>query len=180
MTFSQLNQVGHKQMIILVKMANVIVVKWGILPTYLPYFTTFLPTYLPTTTYQPLYLPTYYNLPTFLFTFLLTYLLQHVNLCIYLLTTTYQPSCLPTYYNLPTFLLTYLLQPTNLFSYIPSCLFLYLPTYYNLLSIIYLVRNLQIQPCTILQVIKNFLVILKVEWGSKKLGRLCSHIKTNK
>jgi hypothetical protein len=37
-------------------MANVIIVKRGILPTYLPYFTTFLPTYLPT--YFHIYLPT--------------------------------------------------------------------------------------------------------------------------
>jgi len=44
-------------------MANVIIVKWDVLPTYLPYSTAFLPTYRPTyvpTTYQP----TYYNLLT--------------------------------------------------------------------------------------------------------------------
>jgi hypothetical protein len=45
-------------------MANVIIVKWGILPTYLP--TTYQPTYLPTT-----YLRTYlYNLPTYLLTYM--------------------------------------------------------------------------------------------------------------
>ncbi len=36
-------------------MANVIIIKWGILPTYLPYSMTFLPTYrlvdLPITTF---------------------------------------------------------------------------------------------------------------------------------
>jgi hypothetical protein len=34
------SQVGH-----LVKMTNVIIVKWAIRPTYLPCFTTYLPTY---------------------------------------------------------------------------------------------------------------------------------------
>jgi hypothetical protein len=76
-------------------MANVIVVKWGILPTYLPYSTTFLPTYLLTylriylltIIYQPSYLRTYYNLPTYLPTFVFTYLLQP----------TYLPTHPPTY-----------------------------------------------------------------------------------
>jgi hypothetical protein len=59
-------------------MANVIIVKWGILPTYLPYFITFLCTYLPIylqptklLTYIPSYLPTYYNLSTHPPTYLL-------------------------------------------------------------------------------------------------------------
>jgi hypothetical protein len=48
-------------------MANIIIIKWGILPTYLPYSTTFLPTYL--LQLVPTYLPTYYNLSTYLPTY---------------------------------------------------------------------------------------------------------------
>ncbi len=82
-------------------MANVIIIKWGILPTYLPYFTTFLPTYLPTylpTTYQPTYLHT--QLPTHLPPYLFIYLSTHL------------PPYLFTY--LPTHPPTYLLQHTYL------------------------------------------------------------------
>jgi len=81
-TFGQYGQWGLSQVKQLIKMANVIIVKWGILLTYLPYSITFLPTYqpidLPTTTYLPTYLPTY-NLPTFVLTYL----------CIFLPTTIY-------------------------------------------------------------------------------------------
>jgi hypothetical protein len=49
-------------------MANVIIVQWGILPTYRPIY---LPTYLST------YLPTYYNLLSYLPTFIFTSLSTH-------------------------------------------------------------------------------------------------------
>jgi len=67
----QNGQWGFSQVKHLIKMANVIIVKWGILPTYLPYSTTFLPTYL----LQPTYLPTYQPIypPTTTCTYVLTY-----------------------------------------------------------------------------------------------------------
>jgi len=58
-------------------MANVIIIKWGILPTYLLYSTTFLPTYLPT--YQPTYLPTTTYSPTHPLAHLLPYLLIYLS-----------------------------------------------------------------------------------------------------
>jgi uncharacterized membrane protein len=45
---SQNGQWGFSQVKYLVKMANVIIVKWGILLTYLSYSTSLLPTYLST------------------------------------------------------------------------------------------------------------------------------------
>jgi hypothetical protein len=53
-------------------MANVIIVKWGVLPTYLPYSTTFLPTYRPTYVpkrylLQPIYLLTTLGIQHILF-----------------------------------------------------------------------------------------------------------------
>jgi hypothetical protein len=44
-TFNQNCQWSFNQVRHLAKMANVIIVKWAILPTYLPCFTTYLPTY---------------------------------------------------------------------------------------------------------------------------------------
>jgi hypothetical protein len=44
-TYSQNDQWNFSQVGHLMKMANVIIVKWAILPTYLPCFTTCLPTY---------------------------------------------------------------------------------------------------------------------------------------
>jgi hypothetical protein len=82
------NQVEH-----LVKMANVIIVKWGILLTYLPYSTAFLPTYL--STYWPTYLPTY----------LFTYLLQLIP--------TNQPTCLLITTYLPIYFCIYLPTTTH-------------------------------------------------------------------
>jgi len=94
---------------VLVKMANVIIIKWGILLTYLPYSTTFV----------PIYLPTYYNLftypPTHLPIGLSTSPPINYYLPIYL--TTNPPTSLPTY------LLTY--PPTHL----PPTT--YLPTYFS-------------------------------------------------
>jgi hypothetical protein len=63
---------------VLIKMANVIIVQWGILPTYLlTYYNVpiYLPTNLLTTTYllQPTHQPT--NPPTYLSIYRPTYLL---------------------------------------------------------------------------------------------------------
>jgi hypothetical protein len=93
-TFGQNGQRGFTQIKHLLKMANIIIVKWGILPTYLPYSTTFLPTYLP------------------------TYLLQPTNFHIYLFITTYWPTYLVTYYNIFTYLLAYRhTHPTTCINY---------------------------------------------------------------
>jgi hypothetical protein len=72
-------------------MANVIVVKWGILLTM---YHILQPSYLPTYLLQP----TYYNLPTYLPLYLATY----YNL------PTHSPTYLPTYYNLFTYPSTHL------------------------------------------------------------------------
>jgi hypothetical protein len=79
---------------VLIKMIDVIIVKWGILFTYLPYLTTFLPNYL----------PTYYNLPTHPPIYLATDPLT--SLFIYLPAT--RLSAYPSTHLLITYLPTYL------------------------------------------------------------------------
>jgi hypothetical protein len=65
-------------------MVNVIIVQWGILPTYL--YHVLQPSYLPT--YRPIYLPTYLPINLFAYllqpTFVFTYILQPTNLHTYL------------------------------------------------------------------------------------------------
>jgi len=56
-TFGQNGQWGCSQVEHLIKMANVIIVKWGILPTYLPII--YLLAYLLQLTYPFIYLPTF-------------------------------------------------------------------------------------------------------------------------
>jgi hypothetical protein len=116
------NQVGHKQMTPLIKMANVIIVKWGILSTYLPYFTTFLPSYLPT--YLLTYWPTYP--PTYLLVYWPTHPPTHPHV---LIITTYLPSYPPTY--LPKYLFTY---------HLPTYWLIHPPTSYNIPT--YIPQNL--------------------------------------
>jgi len=134
-------------------MANVITVKWGILPTYLPYSTTFLPINLLTYLLQPTYLPTYPHayVP-------ITY--QPTHPPTYLPTTTYSPNHPPTYwlinppthppinYYLPIYL-AYTHPPASVPTYLPTDhLSIGLPTHPRYLLITYLPTYLTTHPPT--------------------------------